>query len=138
MRVVNLIFLMVLAAGGALVAGLAPAPAVAGPGMTDAQIEREIERTTKVLEELNDAAETADDSEKTEKATPKRREDARKKGDVPQSRDITSVVGLIAIFAISVIYNFIMGIGYYWGYIPGAVIILICLLYIKKMSWHVL
>jgi len=44
------------------------------------------------------------------------------------------LITLIATFAISIIYNFIMGIGYYWGYIPGAIIIIICLLYVKRMS----
>lgn len=37
---------------------------------------------------------------KTEKATPKRRKDERKKGNVPQSRDITSVVSLLVIFSV--------------------------------------
>jgi len=44
------------------------------------------------------------------------------------------LITLIATFAISIIYNFIMGIGYYWGYIPGVIIIIICLLYVKKMD----
>ncbi len=38
-------------------------------------------------------------AERTEPATPKRREDARKKGDVAQSRDVSSVVVLAAAFA---------------------------------------
>ncbi|MFV0517498.1 MAG: flagellar biosynthesis protein FlhB [Aminipila sp.] len=38
--------------------------------------------------------------EKTEKATPKRRKDERKKGNVPQSKDITSVISLLVIFSV--------------------------------------
>lgn len=37
---------------------------------------------------------------KTEKATPKRRKDERKKGNVPQSKDITSLVSLIVVFSV--------------------------------------
>ncbi len=40
---------------------------------------------------------------------------------------------LIATYVISMLYNFIMGIAFYWGYIPGAIMIIICILYIKKM-----
>jgi len=38
----------------------------------------------------------ADDAEKTEAATPKKKEDARKKGQVAQSRDVSTVVLLIS------------------------------------------
>ena len=38
----------------------------------------------------------ADDAEKTEAATPKKKEDARKKGQVAQSRDVSTVVLLVA------------------------------------------
>jgi len=37
-----------------------------------------------------------DSAEKTEKATPKKLKDARKKGDVSKGRDVTSVASLIA------------------------------------------
>ncbi len=37
---------------------------------------------------------------KTEKATPKKRKDERKKGNVPQSKDITSVISLLIIFSV--------------------------------------
>jgi hypothetical protein len=40
---------------------------------------------------------------------------------------------LIATYIISMLYNFFMGITFYWGYIPGALMIIICLMYIKKM-----
>ncbi|MGD9109128.1 MAG: hypothetical protein PVI75_08235 [Gammaproteobacteria bacterium] len=40
---------------------------------------------------------------------------------------------MIAMYIISIIYNFMMNIGNYWGYIPGAIIIIICLFYFKKM-----
>jgi len=40
----------------------------------------------------------ADDAERTEEPTPKRREDARRKGDVAQSRDIASVLVLAVAF----------------------------------------
>ena len=42
----------------------------------------------------------SDSGEKTEKATPKKLRDARKKGDVSKSRDITSTLGLIFSFGI--------------------------------------
>ena len=38
----------------------------------------------------------ADDAEKTEAATPKKKEDARKKGQVAQSRDVSTVLLLVA------------------------------------------
>ena len=38
--------------------------------------------------------------EKTEKATPKRRKDERKKGNVPQSKDITNVISMLVVFSI--------------------------------------
>ena len=41
----------------------------------------------------------ADDAEKTEAATPKKKEDARKKGQVPQSRDVSTVLLLTAALA---------------------------------------
>jgi flagellar biosynthetic protein FlhB len=41
----------------------------------------------------------ADKSSKTEKATPKRRGEARKKGQVAKSQDLNSVVGMLAAFA---------------------------------------
>ena len=34
------------------------------------------------------------DGDKTENATPKRLRDARKRGDVPKSKDVTSTLGL--------------------------------------------
>ncbi len=40
------------------------------------------------------------DQERTEKATPKRREDARKKGQVPTSRDISSAALILAVILI--------------------------------------
>lgn len=40
---------------------------------------------------------------------------------------------MIAIYIIGIIYNFVMNISNYWGYIPVAIIIIICLLYMKKM-----
>jgi flagellar biosynthetic protein FlhB len=39
-----------------------------------------------------------DEAERTEPATPKRREDVRKKGDVAQSREVVSVLILLAVF----------------------------------------
>lgn len=39
------------------------------------------------------------DPDKTEKATPKRRSEARKKGQVARSQDLSSVVGMLAAFA---------------------------------------
>lgn len=45
---------------------------------------------------------------KTEKATPKKRKDERKKGNVPQSKDITSVISLLIIFSvIKIIFPYI-------------------------------
>jgi flagellar biosynthetic protein FlhB/type III secretion protein U len=41
-------------------------------------------------------ADKNDGGDKTEKPTPKRLQDARKKGDVPKSRELTSTVGLLA------------------------------------------
>ncbi len=41
-----------------------------------------------------------DSGEKTEKATPKKLRDARKKGDVAKGRDVTSVLGLVAQLAL--------------------------------------
>lgn len=37
---------------------------------------------------------------KTEKATPKKRKDERKKGNVPQSKDITNVIALLIVFSV--------------------------------------
>lgn len=46
--------------------------------------------------------------EKTEKATPKRRQDERKKGNVPQSRDIVNLVSVIVVFsAIKLLFPYI-------------------------------
>lgn len=42
----------------------------------------------------------ADSGEKTEKATPKKRRDARKKGNVLTSKDITTVVSIFVVFAV--------------------------------------
>lgn len=42
-----------------------------------------------------------DSGEKTEKPTPRRLDDARKKGDVPKSRELTSTAGLLLWFALS-------------------------------------
>ena len=38
------------------------------------------------------------DADKTEKATPKKKQDARKKGQVLQSREVTSAIMLVFIF----------------------------------------
>ena len=38
--------------------------------------------------------------EKTEKATPKKRQDSRKKGQVAKSQDINTAINLIAVFAV--------------------------------------
>ena len=40
-------------------------------------------------------ANPGDSGEKTEKATPKKLRDAREKGDIPKSKDLTSTIGLI-------------------------------------------
>ena len=46
--------------------------------------------------------------EKTEKATPKRRQDERKKGNVPQSKDIVNLVSVIVVFsAIKLLFPYI-------------------------------
>lgn len=45
-------------------------------------------------------ADKNDGGDKTEKPTPKRLEDARKKGDVSKSREVSTTVGLIAWFAV--------------------------------------
>ena len=37
--------------------------------------------------------------EKTEKATPKRRQDERKKGNVPQSKDIVNLISVLVVFS---------------------------------------
>ena len=42
--------------------------------------------------------------EKTEKATPKKRQDARKKGQTAKSQDINTAVGLLAVFSISYVW----------------------------------
>ncbi|MGP1570048.1 MAG: flagellar biosynthesis protein FlhB [Eubacteriales bacterium] len=39
--------------------------------------------------------------EKTEKATPKRRQDERKKGNVPQSKDIVNLVSVVVVFSVA-------------------------------------
>ena len=36
--------------------------------------------------------------EKTEKATPKKRQDSRKKGQVAKSQDVNTAIGLLAVF----------------------------------------
>ncbi|WP_312094401.1 EscU/YscU/HrcU family type III secretion system export apparatus switch protein, partial [Aminipila sp.] len=47
---------------------------------------------------------------KTEKATPKKRKDERKKGNVPQSKDVTSVISLLVIFSVlKLIFPYIYG-----------------------------
>ena len=46
--------------------------------------------------------------EKTEKATPKKRQDARKKGQVAKSQDINTSVNLIAVFAVLIIMGSFM------------------------------
>ena len=53
--------------------------------------------------------------EKTEKATPKKRQDSRKKGQVAKSQDINTAVNLIAVFAVlaimgSYMYEQIIGL----------------------------
>ena len=47
---------------------------------------------------------------------------------------LSGLILLTGLYIFSIIYNFAMGIGNYWGYIPGAIIIIICLLYAKKMK----
>ena len=42
----------------------------------------------------------ADTGDKTEKATPKRRKDERKKGNVVSSNDVTAVVTLAIVFSL--------------------------------------
>ena len=37
---------------------------------------------------------------KTEKATPKKKEDERKKGNIFQSKDLTNILGLLAIISV--------------------------------------
>ncbi len=53
--------------------------------------------------------------EKTEKATPKKRQDSRKKGQVAKSQDINTAVNMIAVFAVlalmgSYMYEQIIGL----------------------------
>ena len=45
--------------------------------------------------------------EKTEKATPKKRQDSRKKGQVAKSQDINTAINLIAVFASSCTHGFL-------------------------------
>ncbi len=46
--------------------------------------------------------------EKTEKATPKRRQDERKKGNVPQSKDIVNLISVLVVFsAIKLLFPYI-------------------------------
>ena len=47
---------------------------------------------------------------------------------------IWGLIMLIFIYLFGMIYSFSMEIGYYWGHIPGAIIIIICLFYAKKMT----
>jgi type III secretion protein U len=54
-------------------------------------------------------AEKNDSGDKTEKPTPKRLQDARKKGDVPKSKDLSSTLGLIAWIAIGVLFSAAIG-----------------------------
>jgi len=52
----------------------------------------------------------ADNSDKTEKATPKKRSDLRKKGQVLQSKEVTSALGLLLIFvSLRIFGDFIYG-----------------------------
>lgn len=52
----------------------------------------------------------ADQSDKTEKATPKKRQDMRKKGQVAQSREVTSSLILLIMFlAVKIFGNYIYG-----------------------------
>ena len=53
--------------------------------------------------------------EKTEKATPKKRQDSRKKGQVAKSQDINTAINMIAVFAVlalmgSYMYEQIIGL----------------------------
>jgi len=48
-------------------------------------------------------ADTDDSGEKTEKPTPKKLQDARKKGDISKSRDLTSTAGILVILALAAI-----------------------------------
>lgn len=45
--------------------------------------------------------------EKTEQATPKRRKDARKEGNVFQSRDVSTVAVLIGVFFLAMFFSLI-------------------------------
>ena len=50
----------------------------------------------------------ADDAEKTEEATPKKIEDARKEGNVPKSQDASGVITLfVALLALLMLFPFI-------------------------------
>jgi len=64
------------------------------------------------LLEINLQLFAADDEGRTEKATPKKRQDARKKGQVLQSREITASIGLLAVF---------LGLKAFSGYIFGEI-----------------
>ncbi|MFN6996692.1 MAG: EscU/YscU/HrcU family type III secretion system export apparatus switch protein, partial [Aquincola tertiaricarbonis] len=46
-------------------------------------------------------ADKNDGGDKTEQPTPKKLQDARKKGQVPKSKDVTSTVELLAWFALA-------------------------------------
>ena len=46
--------------------------------------------------------------EKTEKATPKKRQDSRKKGQVAKSQDINTAINLIAVFAVLLHHGFLI------------------------------
>ena len=51
------------------------------------------------------------DSSKTEKATPKKREDERKKGNIFQSSDVVSAFSILAIF---VVLKLVFPFSYYY------------------------
>ncbi|MDL2288430.1 flagellar biosynthesis protein FlhB [Oscillospiraceae bacterium OttesenSCG-928-F05] len=53
----------------------------------------------------------AQSGEKTEKATPKRRSDARKKGNVLKSQDVTTAVTIVAMFAALALFGGYIGEG---------------------------
>ena len=42
-----------------------------------------------------------DSGDKTEKPTPKKLQDARKKGDISKSKDVTSTAGLLVLLALA-------------------------------------
>ena len=64
-----------------------------------------------------------DDTERTEEATPRKREEARKKGQVPKSRDLST-----AILLLSVILFFYLAGDYYLNLFKSTIIYYLSLL----------